>query len=49
METLARLPKRHEDPFEMFIAGQPCCREFPDYQREAIDATARVLSRYWRL
>ena len=26
VETLARLPKRHEDPFEMFIAGQPCCR-----------------------
>ncbi len=45
IETLAGL-ERHEDPYEMFIAGQPCCREFPPWQREAIDAQAGVLGRY---
>jgi len=47
VETLARVPERTEDPYETFIAGQPCCREFPPWQRDAIDATARALSAYW--
>ena len=46
VETLARLP-RHEDPYEPFIAGQPCCREFPAWQREAIDQQARLLASHW--
>jgi acetoin utilization deacetylase AcuC-like enzyme len=48
IETIARLP-RHEDPYELFIAGQPCCREFPPWQRSAIDEQAAFLSRYWPL
>lgn len=47
VETLARVPKPTADPFEPFIAGQPCCREFPAWQREAIDESARALARYW--
>ena len=39
VETIARLP-RHEDPYEAFIAGQACCREFPPWQRDAIDGQA---------
>lgn len=45
LETLAGL-ERHEDPYEMFIAGQPCCREFPQWQREAIDTQAAVVDPY---
>jgi acetoin utilization deacetylase AcuC-like enzyme len=47
VETLARLPDRHEDPYELFIAAQPACRELPGHQRDAIDATARIVDRYW--
>jgi acetoin utilization deacetylase AcuC-like enzyme len=43
IETLARSSVPHEDPFEAFIAGQPCCREFPGWQRDAIDDQLRVL------
>jgi len=46
IETIARLP-RHEDPYELFVAGQPCCREFPAWQREAIDEQAAFLRRFW--
>jgi acetoin utilization deacetylase AcuC-like enzyme len=46
VETIARLP-RHEDPYEPFIAGQACCREFPSWQRAAIDEQAAFLSRWW--
>src|SRR3989304_895655 len=42
VETLARVPERTEDPYEMFIAGQPCCRELAPWQRAAIDDQARV-------
>ena len=49
IETLAGLPARSDDPYEMFIAGQPVCREFPDWQREAIDEQARALGRYFSL
>jgi acetoin utilization deacetylase AcuC-like enzyme len=48
IETIAGLP-RHEDPYEVFIAGQACCREFPAWQRAAIDEQARSLSAYWSL
>lgn len=46
VETIARLPL-HEDPYEPFIAGQACCREFPSWQREAIEAQAAFLCRWW--
>jgi acetoin utilization deacetylase AcuC-like enzyme len=46
LETIAGLP-RHDDPFEAFIAGQPCCRELPPWQLDAIDEQARFLARYW--
>ena len=49
VETLAGFPARTEDPYEMFIAGQPCCRQFAPWQREAIDEQARVLAGYWPL
>ena len=48
VETLARLPP-HEDPYEPFIAGQPCCRELASSQHDAIDGQARELSRHWPL
>lgn len=48
VEAIAGLP-RHEDPFEAFVAGQPCCREFAPWQREAIDGQAGFLARYWPL
>jgi acetoin utilization deacetylase AcuC-like enzyme len=48
VETIARLP-RHDDPYEPFIAGQPCCRELLPWQQEAIDDQARFLARYWPL
>ncbi len=44
LETLMRMPERHADPYELFIADQPCCREFPSWQREQIDAQRRVLA-----
>jgi acetoin utilization deacetylase AcuC-like enzyme len=44
IETLARVSAPQDDPFEAFIAGQPCCRDFPSWQRDAIDAQARVLA-----
>ena len=46
VETIARLP-RHEDPYEAFVAGQACCREFPPWQRNAIDEQADFLRRWW--
>jgi acetoin utilization deacetylase AcuC-like enzyme len=49
IETLVRVPERTADPFEPFIAGQPCCREFPAWQREAIDESAHALARHWSL
>ena len=49
VETLAGVPERHEDPYEPFIAAQPCCRELASWQREAIDAQAEFLGRYWPL
>ncbi len=49
IETLARLSTRSDDPYEMFIAGQPVCREFPDWQREAIDEQASALGRHFSL
>ena len=49
VETLARVPERNDDPFEPFIAGQPCCREFPAWQREAIEAQARALAPFLEL
>ena len=48
IETIAGIP-RHEDPFEAFIAGQPCCRELAPWQRAAIDEQAAFLARYWPL
>jgi acetoin utilization deacetylase AcuC-like enzyme len=45
LETIARLP-RHDDPYEPFIAGQPCCRELTAWQRDAIDEQARFLAAY---
>ena len=48
VETLAGL-ERHEDPYEMFIADQPCCREFPSWQRDAINEQIRELARFWPL
>ena len=47
IEALARVAERTEDPFEPFLAGQACCRDFPAHQREAIDEAARALGRYW--
>jgi len=49
VETLARVAKRHDDPYEAFIAGQPCCRELAPWQRDAIDEQAGFLGRYWGL
>jgi acetoin utilization deacetylase AcuC-like enzyme len=49
VETLARVPERTEDPYEMFIAGQPCCRELAPWQRETIEDQARVHAAYWPL
>jgi acetoin utilization deacetylase AcuC-like enzyme len=49
VETLAGVTERHEDPFEPFIADQPCCREFPEHQRKALDETAAAFARYWPL
>ena len=49
VETLARVPERTEDPYEMFIAGQPCCRELAPWQRAAIDDQARVHAAHWPL
>ena len=46
IEALGELSTRSEDPYEMFIAGQPVCREFAGWQREAIDEQATTLSRY---
>ena len=46
IETIARL-ERHDDPFEDFIAGQPACREFAPWQREANDTTLAALKPYW--
>jgi acetoin utilization deacetylase AcuC-like enzyme len=46
VETIAGL-ERHEDPYEPFVAGQPCCREFPAWQREAIDEQAAALGPFW--
>jgi acetoin utilization deacetylase AcuC-like enzyme len=46
IETIARLP-RHEDPYEDFVAGQPCCRELAPWQEEANEATLRALRPYW--
>ena len=48
VETIAGLP-RDDDPFEPFIAGQSCCRDFAPWQREAIDAQATFLARHWSL
>src|SRR5919109_2240937 len=42
IETIARLP-RHEDPFEEFVAGQPCCRELAPSHVGANDATLEAL------
>jgi acetoin utilization deacetylase AcuC-like enzyme len=47
VETIAGL-ERHDDPFEDFVAGQACCREFAPWQREANDATLRTLAPYWK-
>jgi acetoin utilization deacetylase AcuC-like enzyme len=47
VETIARL-EAHDDPFEDFVAGQACCREFPDWQRDANERTRRALAPYWR-
>ena len=44
LETLMRAPERHADPYELFIADQPSCREFPSWQREQIDAQHRFLA-----
>jgi acetoin utilization deacetylase AcuC-like enzyme len=49
VETLARVPEPTPDPFEEFVAGQACCREFPPYQRAAVDEAADVFRRYWPL
>jgi acetoin utilization deacetylase AcuC-like enzyme len=46
IETIARLPL-HEDPYEPFIASQACCREFPSWQRAAIEEQADFLRRWW--
>jgi acetoin utilization deacetylase AcuC-like enzyme len=48
VETIARLP-RHEDPYELFIADQPCCRELAAWQVHANDATRKALAAYWTL
>ena len=44
IEALARCPDPHDDPFEPFIADQPCCREFPAWQHDAIDKQRRILA-----
>jgi acetoin utilization deacetylase AcuC-like enzyme len=49
VETLARRPERSTDPYEMFIADQPCCRDFLAWQREAIEDQASALSPYFDL
>jgi acetoin utilization deacetylase AcuC-like enzyme len=49
VETLAGVPQRQADPFEPFIAGQPCCRELAAWQRDAIDAQAEYLARHLSL
>ncbi len=49
VETLARVAERHGDPYELFIADQPCCRELARWQREAVDGQAAFLGRYWAL
>lgn len=46
IETIAKLP-RHDDPFEDFVAGQACCREFAPWQRDANAETARALATHW--
>lgn len=46
IETIAKLP-RHADPFEDFVAGQACCREFAPWQRDANNATLRALATHW--
>jgi acetoin utilization deacetylase AcuC-like enzyme len=48
VETLAGV-ERQGDPYEDFIAGQPCCREHAPWQREALDEAIAVLGRYWSL
>lgn len=47
IETIVRL-ETHDDPFEDFVAGQACCREFPAWQREANEQTRHALTPYWR-
>jgi acetoin utilization deacetylase AcuC-like enzyme len=46
LETLARLPL-HDDPYEAFISGQPCCRDLFPWQLQAIEEQARFLARHW--
>jgi acetoin utilization deacetylase AcuC-like enzyme len=41
--------ERQPDPYEPFIASQPCCREHEPWQREALEETIRVLRPYWPL
>lgn len=48
LETLARR-ERHADPYELFIAGQPCSRELAPWQVAANDATLAALTAYWDL
>jgi acetoin utilization deacetylase AcuC-like enzyme len=48
LETIAGVP-RHDDPYELFIADQPCCRELTAWQLEANDATRNALSTHWTL
>jgi acetoin utilization deacetylase AcuC-like enzyme len=48
VETIARL-ERHDDPFELFIAEQPCCRELAPWQVAANDETLAALAPYWSL
>ena len=49
VETLARRPERTEDPYELFIADEPCCRALAVWQVEAIEEAARALGRHWSL
>lgn len=48
IETIAGL-ERHEDPFEVFVAGQACCRELAPWHVAANDETRAALSPYWSL